>query len=380
MDLSFSPEDRRFRDEVRAWLADNTPREAPPIDSAELRAFELDWQKRQWLGGWAGIAWPKAYGGRGLTVVEQLIWYEEYAAAGAPSVACLVVALNHGGPTLIVRGDERQKAFHLPLILQGEAVWCQGFSEPGAGSDLASLRTRAVVDGDHLVVSGQKIWTSYGNVAEYQELLVRTDPDAPKHKGLTWVICDMRAPGIDIRPIRTMAGHQHFCEVFYDQVRIPLSNVVGQLNQGWSVAMATLGFERGTGYVGHIGRLAYAIEELVEVARARRALNDDQVASRLATVRAEATALRAMVYASASRPVETPGPEGSMIALSYGELNQRVYRLAMDILGPAALDQDGEFGSWAARYLDSFRQTIAGGTAEIRRNIVGERVLGLPRG
>jgi alkylation response protein AidB-like acyl-CoA dehydrogenase len=379
MDLSFSPEERRFRDEVRAWLADNTPRDVPPVHSADLRAFELDWQKRQWEGGWAGIAWPQAYGGRGLSVVEQLIWYEEYAVAGAPPVACLVVALNHGGPTLIVRGNEEQKAFHLPRILQGDVLWCQGFSEPNAGSDLASLRTRGVIDGDHLVVTGQKIWTSYGNVAEYQELLVRTDPDAPPHKGLTWVICDMRTPGIEVRPITTMAGHEHFCEVFYDEVRIPLSNVVGEINQGWSVAMATLGFERGTGYIGHIGRLSHAIEDLIEVARARKVFADDRIAGRLAVARAEAAALRAMAYSSASRPQETPGPEGSMIALAYGELNQRVYRLGADILGAEVLNLDSALGSWNTRYLDSFRQTIAGGTSEIRRNIIGERVLGLPK-
>jgi alkylation response protein AidB-like acyl-CoA dehydrogenase len=379
MNLDFTPEDRLFREEARVWLADNVPKERPPEHSKELRNFELAWQQRQYDGGWAGIAWPKEYGGRGATPVQQLIWFEEYAASGAPPVACLVIALNHGGPTLVVRGTEEQKSFHLPRILKGESVWCQGFSEPGAGSDLASLRTRAVIEDDHLVVTGQKIWTSYADVADYQELLVRTDPDAPKHKGLTWVICDMRAPGIEVRPIRTMAGHEHFCEVFYDNVRIPLSNVVGAVNDGWNVAMATLGFERGTGYVGHLSRLAYAIEELVAMAGPPRSVTDS-IHAQLANCRAEVAALRSMTYAGISRPGDTPGPEGSMIALGYSELNQRMHRLAMEIIGPGSLDLDAPLGKWSVNYLDSFRQTIAGGTSEIRRNIIGERVLGLPRG
>lgn len=379
MNLDFSAEDLAFRGEAREWLQANVPKERPPSDPVALRNFELDWQRLQHAGGWAGISWPREYGGRGATLTQQLIWFEEYAASGAPPVACLVVALNHGGPTLVVRGTEAQKQFHLPRILRGESVWCQGFSEPGAGSDLASLRTRAVIDGDSLVVTGQKIWTSYADVADYQELLVRTDPDAPRHKGLSWVICDMKLPGIDVRPIGTMAGHEHFCEVFYEDVRIPLENVVGAVNDGWSVAMATLGFERGTGYVGHLSRLAYAIEELITLA-GQRTLQTDTVPARLADCRAEAASLRAMAYTGVSRPGDTPGPEGSMIALAYGELSQRVYRLAADIVGSVVLDLDAPPGKWAISFLDSFRQTIAGGTSEIRRNIIGERVLGLPRG
>ena len=379
MDLAFSSDDRAFRLEVRAWLAENTPERAPPMDSLELRDFELEWQRRQYDGGWAGIAWPGEFGGRGLSPVQQMIWYEEYAAAGAPRVGCLVVALNHGGPTLIACASEAQKEFHLPRILRGELVWCQGFSEPNAGSDLAGIRTKGAVDNDHIVVTGQKIWTSYGNVADYQELLIRTDPDAQRHRGLSWLICDMRTPGIDIRPIRTMAGHDHFCEVFYDEVRIPLENVVGGLNNGWSVAMSTLGFERGTGYVGHLHRLAQTIETLVDTARERGVLTEDMAMS-LSLARAEAAALRALAYAGLSRTEAAPGPEGSIIALAYGELHQKVYRLAMDILAEDILDPDRAEGGWAHQYLDSFRQTIAGGTSEIRRNIIGERVLGLPKG
>jgi hypothetical protein len=227
----------------------------------------MAWQRRMFDAGWAGINWPKEFGGRGASLMEQLVWYEEYARVEAPDVTTGFVGLKHAGPTLIACGTETQKAFHLPRILRGEVVWCQGFSEPGAGSDLAALQTKAVIDGDELVVTGQKIWTSFGQIAEYQELLVRTDPDAPKHKGITWVICPMGLPGMDVRPIKTLAGNQDFCEVFYDGVRIPLGNVVGAVNDGWRVAMATLSFERGTAFMSEQVRLARRVDALVETAR-----------------------------------------------------------------------------------------------------------------
>ena len=223
MVLDYDQDDVAFWEEVRDWLQTNAPRERRPEAGPEMRAFLLAWQPRQYDGGWAGLAWPKEPGEQGLS----LIWHEEYAAAKAPPIGCLFVAMNHGGPTLIAWGTDAQKAFHLPKILKGESVWCQGFSEPGAGSDLASISSRAVIDGDDLVVSGQKIWTSYGHVADYQELLVRTSRGEKKHDGLTWVICPMDAPGIEVRTITTISGSQHFCEIFYDNVRIPMANVVG---------------------------------------------------------------------------------------------------------------------------------------------------------
>src|SRR5262249_9922076 len=214
-----------FRADARAWLEANVPREPRP-ESADLtarRAYDMAWQRRMYDAGWAGINWPKEYGGRGATLMEQLIWYEEYARVGAPDVTTGFVGLKHAGPTLIACGSEEQKAYHLPRSVRGDVVWCHGFSEPNAGSDLASLQTRAEIVGDHLVVNGQKIWTSFGHVAEFQELLVRTDPNAARpHAGITWVICPMDAPGLDIRPIKTLAGNSDFCEVFYDNVRIPL--------------------------------------------------------------------------------------------------------------------------------------------------------------
>src|SRR5690606_14858751 len=229
MDLDFTKEQVEFRDQVRTWLVENKPREERPRDSAGIRDYDTAWQRKQFEGGWAGIAWPTEYGGRGLTLLQQLIWYEEYAAQGFPGIDANFVGLSHAGPTLITRAREEQKAFHLPKILEGEAIWCQGFSEPEAGSDLAALKTKAVVDGDSLVVTGQKIWTSFAMCADYRELLVRTDNTGTKHHGITWVICDMRSPGIDVRPIRTIEGGEEFCEVFYDDVRIPLTNIVGEM-------------------------------------------------------------------------------------------------------------------------------------------------------
>lgn len=402
MDIAFTAEEEAFRQRARQWIEANKP-ENPPAenDLAARREFDLAWQRRMYEAGWAGISWPREYGGRGAALMEQLIWYEEFARAKAHEPNTLFVGLNHGGPTLIACGSEEQKAFHLPRILRGETVWCQGFSEPGAGSDLAGLQCKAVVDGDDLVVTGQKTWTSFAQIAEFQELLVRTDPEAPKHKGITWVICPMDARGLEIRPIRTMAGHQDFCEVFYDEVRIPRANIVGQMNDGWRVAMSTLSFERGTAFLSEQVRLARLVDELVEVARSapcpgspgKAALEDDEIARKLALARAEVEALRSMTYRSVSRTARTgmPSSEASLIRLFFSELQQRVLGLAMDILGAEILDWDDEDRddpsglrrrvreTWAFRWLLAFSSTIAAGSKDIQRNIIGDRVLGLPR-
>lgn len=387
MELRFSKEDDDFRDEVRTWLIENAPNEPRPRSGRAMREFDLEWQRRQWEGGWAGISWPVEYGGRGLSLVRQLIWYEEYAKLGLPAIDSRFVGLSHAGPTLIVHGTAEQQAFHLPRILKGEVVWCQGFSEPGAGSDLASVRTRAAVDGDQLVVNGQKIWTSFADVADYQELLVRTNSEVPKHKGLTWVICDMSSPGIDVRPIRTMDGGQELCEVYYDEVRVPLENVVGGIDRGWGVAIATLSFERGTAFMLNQVQLADTLERLIEAARSRRGwlgrvVLDGDAETDLAELRAEVAALKALTYMSVSRNArsEMPGPEGSMLKLQWAELNKRVHRLAVEILGPESLALDaGTSGEWTQGFLHSFSASIGGGTSEIMRNIIAERVLGLPR-
>ena len=390
MDLDFSAGQRDFREEVRTWLAGHKPAEPRPSDPVGIRAYDTGWQRTQYDGGWAGISWPTEYGGRGLSLLEQLIWYEEYGRAALPSIDSTFVGLNHAGPTLIQCATAEQKAAHLLPILRGDALWCQGFSEPGAGSDLASLRTRGVIDGDELVVSGQKIWTSSAFVADWQELLVRTDPSASRHQGITWVICDMHSPGIDVRPIQSMDRESEFCEVFYDDVRIPLGNVVGALNDGWQVAMSTLSFERGTAFTAGQVRLASTVEHLIDLAGQRpgplrrgTALADESLAVRLATARAEVAALRAMTYAVISRSVRrgTPGPEGSIVKLYFSEIEQRVARLSVDVLGPDSLRFVSKWlpGGWTGDYLRSYASSIGGGTSEIQRNIIGERVLGLPR-
>ena len=388
MELTYSDQEIAFRQEIRDWLRANAPREPLPPVGPEQREYLLAWQRKQYDAGWAGISWPVEYGGRGLSPIEQAIWYEECASANAPEAACLFVGLNHGGPTLIARGNEEQKAFHLPKILRGEVIWCQGFSEPGAGSDLANIKTRGDIDGDHLVVNGQKIWTSFAQLAEYQELVVRTEPGSERHKGLTWVICDMKTPGITVRPIEALDGQYHNCEVFYDNVRIPLSNVVGEIGDGWKVAMSTLSFERGSAFMQAQLELSQRVERLIALASkecddegGQSLLEDSSVAMELAGLRGEVNAMRAMTLMAVSRGrrEEMPGPEGTMLALYYAELIQKVLRTAMDLLGPRTLQREGEWADWSDEYLKHFARTIGGGTAEIRRNIIGQRVLGLPR-
>jgi alkylation response protein AidB-like acyl-CoA dehydrogenase len=389
MRLQVTAEEREFRRDVRGWLQTNVPREMRPLEGQALRDFDLLWQRRQFQGGWAGISWPKEYGGRGSSLAQQLIWYEECARAGAPVGGSMFVALTHAGPTLITRGSETQKAFHLPKILRGEAIWCQGFSEPNAGSDLANLKTQARIEGDTLVVNGSKIWTSYAYLADYQELLLRTDLSAPRHKGLTWVICDMHSPGITVHRIPTMSSTGNLCQVFYDEVRIPIENVVGDINDGWNVSMTTLGFERGTAFIGHQVALASTVDKLVALAGnvsaadgCGTAIDDGAVASALGTLRAQVAALRAMTYLSVSRGLvqEVPGPEGNVIALYYAELSKKVYALAVELLGAEGLEKRTTERDWLTEYLDAFKNTIAGGSSQIRRNVIGERLLGLPRG
>ena len=377
MQFEFSADDEAFRREARAWLTANKPQQRIPAEGPSSREHTVAWLKRLHEAGWSGISWPKEYGGRGLSSEKQVIWYEEYAFSGAPSpLNPSFVSLNHAGPTLIACGTEEQKAFHLPKILSGEALWCQGFSEPGSGSDLASLRSFGTIDGSDLVVSGQKIWSSFSDIADYQELLIRTEPGSRGNRGLTWVICDMRAPGITVRPIRNLAGTAHFGEVFYDNVRIPLSNVVGGLGQGWATAMVTLGFERGTAAVTLQIELLRKIECLQNRAR-QLALNDPSLLHRMAIARAEAVGLRALTYETFFSTPENVSA-GSVVRLYFAELAQRIHRIAMDIFGPLNMSFEATNG-WAEDYLESYSETIAGGTSEIQRNIIGERLLGLPR-
>lgn len=381
MDILFSPEEHRFREECRDWLHANVPAQRRPMDAAAAIEFDKAWQRRLFDAGWAGINWPVEYGGRGLSIVQQVIWLEEYARAHAPWIGANFVGINHGGPTLILNASEAQKEYHLPRILRGDSIWCQGFSEPGAGSDLAGIKCRARIEGDELVVSGTKIWTSFAHVADWQELVVRTEEGSQRHKGLSWVICNMHAPGIEIRPIRKMSGQVEFAQVFYDDVRVPLANVVGGLGNGWKVAMSTLSFERGTGFIADQVKQSQEIEELLARARATGAIRDDAIAEQLAQLRAEVAALRAMTYRNISEVVRTgqPGPEASVIRLFTSELGQRLERMALTLAGEAILDFRYGEDDLVADYLRGFAATIAGGTAQIQRDIIAERLLGLPK-
>lgn len=381
MNLDLSPEQESFRSRVRDWLRENAPKEPQPLTGPALAAFDKAWQRKMHDAGYAGIAWPKEYGGCGFDTVQQLLWLEEYARAGGPDVGVNFVGLNHAGPTLIARASETQKAYHLPRILTGEAVWCQGFSEPGAGSDLASLRTRGRIEADHIVVSGSKIWTSYAEHAHFQELLIRTDPDSERHKGLTWIICDMTLPGITIRPIGMMSGGHNFCEVFYDDVRIPVENVVGKINEGWSVAMSTLSFERGTGFIAEQILLEADIDRLRQDILEGKLGARPETLTRIGTLRAQILAIKAMTYASVARNERQggPGPEGSLIKLQTGAAKQALNRLRADLMGADALAFDGESRTTIQKYLYSHAATIGGGTTEIQREIVADRLLGLPR-
>ncbi|MDB6104726.1 MAG: acdA 1 [Gammaproteobacteria bacterium] len=366
-----------FRHEARQWLEDNAPAEPPPEDGPASREYVLAWLKKQARGGWTGIAWPRDVGGRGLSVLEQIVWFEEYARAAAPSpLDASFVGLNHAGPTLIACGTPEQKAFHLPRILAGEVIWCQGFSEPAAGSDLASLKTRGRVEGDELVIDGHKIWSSFADIADWQELLIRTDPQARTSAALSWVICPMNAPGMTVRPIRTMAGPRKYCEVFYDSVRVPLSNVVGGLNNGWGTAMSTLSFERGTAGLALLIGLTLKVEKLLAACPVDR----PEMRLRLARLRAEGASIRATTYRFAlDSENAVPDASGSIIRLCFAEFSQRVSAAAIDLYGLDAPEVVGTHG-WGHDYLDAFSETIAGGTAEIQRNIIAERVLGLPKG
>ncbi|MDP3905956.1 acyl-CoA dehydrogenase family protein [Novosphingobium sp.] len=381
MDITFSPAEQQFRAECRDWLHDNVPDRRRPMDAADALAFDKAWQRRLFDAGWAGINWPTQYGGRGLSIVQQVIWLEEYAHANAPWIGANFVGVNHGGPTLILNASEAQKEYHLPRILKGEAIWCQGFSEPGAGSDLAGIRTRGRIEGNELVITGSKIWTSFAHVADWQELVLRTEDGSQRHRGLSWVICPMHAPGIEVRTIRKMSGQTEFAQVFYDDVRIPLDNVVGGLGNGWKVAMSTLSFERGTGFIADQVKQSEEIEELLERARQTGAIRDDGIAAQLAQLRAEVAALRAMTYRNISQVVRTgqPGAEASVIRLFTAELGQRLERMGLLLAGDDILDFRYGNDNLVADYLRGFAATIAGGTAQIQRDIIAERLLGLPK-
>jgi alkylation response protein AidB-like acyl-CoA dehydrogenase len=393
MDLNLNQEELAFRDELRAWLKANVPTdwEEHREESLEQRFDYLKrWQRKLYDGGWAGISWPKEYGGRGASLMQQVIFWQEMALAGAPPLAN-VLGLGIIGPTIIAFGTEEQKKRYLSKILSAEEIWCQGFSEPDAGSDLANVRCEARLEGDHYVVNGQKVWNSYGWAADWCELVVRTDATAEKHKGLTVLLVDMKSKGVDVRPLKQMTGESEFNEIFFHDVHVPVANVVGKVNQGWSVAMGTLMHERGTFGAGLQVTYKRNMERLIELARktprnGHTAAEDPIFRQKLAQLYAEIEIMRANQMRAFSRISATgvPGPEGSIQKIFWSELNQRFQQVAQELLGPygqleAGDDHAIDNGSWAYGYLRSRGNTIEAGTSEIQRNIIGHFVLGLPK-
>lgn len=395
MDFHFTPEEEAFRHELRSWLAANLPRDYDPeefawgLDVDERFRFQMTWHGKLHEGRWVGIHWPKEYGGRGATLIEQLIFHEELERVHAPRPAN-VLGLMMAGPVIMHWGTEEQKKRYLPKILSGEELWCEGLSEPGAGSDLASLQTRAVEDGDSFIVNGQKVWTSGAHRSQWCQLFVRTDPDAPKHKGMACLLVDMKSPGVTVRPLVQITGDADFNEVFFSDVRVPKANLVGLKDQGWQVLVTTLMFERSG--IGFDLPVDATLQQLIALTRhieldGRPASVDPAVRQKLAQFSIECKAIRYNVLRHLTRRLKgnPPGPEGSIGKLAGSEVGLKMAAFATELLGahapllvdsPHALEQ----GKWARVALGARALTIAGGTSEVQRNIVGERVLGLPKG
>jgi alkylation response protein AidB-like acyl-CoA dehydrogenase len=385
VDLRDTPDEAAFRSKLRAWIEENLSEELRGLRGGEARFEELgrEWSGKLHEGGYAGLTWPKEYGGAGAPYSYQAIALEEFARAEAPAHVG-VIGLGMAGPTIMAHGTEEQKARYLSKILSAEEIWCQGFSEPGAGSDLAGVRTRADRDGDRFIVNGQKVWSSYAHIADFCILLTRSDPDSTKHAGLTYVIADMRAPGVEVRPLRQITGESEFNEIFFEDVEVPIENLLGEVGGGWQVAMTTLLHERGTLGFALTAALDVGVRKLVALAR-ERAPDDPIVRDRIAREWIELQALRYTNYRALTKLMQTgvPGPEGSVAKLRWSEANQRLTKLALEILGPdeaPVADGDGFLGGyWQYQQLRSRGNTIEAGTSEILRNIVAERVLGLPR-
>jgi alkylation response protein AidB-like acyl-CoA dehydrogenase len=387
MDFTYPPEAEAFRAEFRAWLDAHLTddlrtggvSESLEVDDARLERLRA-WNRLLADARYAAIAWPEEWGGRGAGVMEQVVYAEEMHRAHAPGTLN-PLGLSNIAPAIIEHGTDEQKRELLPRMLRGDDIWCQGFSEPNAGSDLASLRTSAVRDGDSWIVNGQKTWNTLGNLANWCELLVRTDPNVPKHKGITCLLVDMTLPGVEVRPLTTITGEKEFNEIFFTDVRVPVSSTLGPVNEGWRVAMTTLAYERGTVAKLHLGTRA-KIQRLIDVARAtsigdgRTAVDDPVLRERLAGVYLEGELLKLISERALSgelhgRPM---GPEGSIAKLLWSEAEQHIAEVAADVLGPDALT-----GSWARDRVYSRALTIAGGTTQVNKNIVAQKILGLPR-
>ncbi len=396
MDFDFTAEQQGFRQEVRDWLGRHVPADLRGRGFAASRADHeqvarlREWQRQLHGAGYVGIDWPTEYGGRGASILEQIILYEEMSRAQAPQPLNRS-GLSMLGPTLMRHGTPAQRERHLSKILTAEEIWCQGFSEPNAGSDLANLQTRAVLDGDVYVINGQKVWTSMAHVSEWGFFLVRTDPSAAKHKGITFILVDMKTPGISIRPLRQITGEAEFNEVFLENVRVPAANVVGKVNEGWGVAITTLAYERDVlTMIRHIS-LRTALDRLVALARRTKrnghtAADDPVLRQKIATLVIGERCLGLNGYRSLTRILSgrPPGPEGSTSKLFWSQIDQELAELATEIIGPySQIAQPSEWapdeGQWEFYALLARGSGIRAGTSEILRNILGERVLGLPK-
>jgi len=391
MDFDFTAEQEAFRKDVRAWLETNLPDDlrgrafaSSRADVEEVRRLRA-WQKTMAEAGYVGMDWPREFGGRGASIVEMVILYQEMARAESPQL------VNRGGvsmlgPTLMKYGTPAQQKRFLPKILTAEDLWCQGFSEPNAGSDLANLQTRAVRDGDHYVINGQKVWTSMGHVADWGFFLVRTDPNAAKHKGISFLLVDMKTPGITVRPLRQMTGEAEFNETFLDNVRVPVENLVGKENEGWAVAITTLAYERDLlTFIRHIS-LRNALHRLVKLVRERGRGADPVIRQKIATLWIGEQVLQLNAYRSLTKILRggQPGPEGSTSKLYWSQIDQDLAQVATEVIGPASQVAPGsawapDEGQWEFYALLAQASGIRAGTSEILRNILGERVLGLPK-
>ncbi|MCK9503741.1 MAG: acyl-CoA dehydrogenase [Porticoccaceae bacterium] len=396
MDFKYSAEEQQFRDELRQWLSENLPKGwgetvFEPEDEDEMYLSRLEWEKKLYKGGWSGIEWPKKYGGRGATLIEQAIFAEEMARAKAPE-GLNIIGRNLVATTLLHHGTEEQRLRYLPKILSGDEVWCQGFSEPNAGSDLASVRCKAELKGDHFVVNGQKIWTSYGQYAQWCIVLVRTNSEVAKHKGISFLLVDMRSPGVTLRPLKQISGESEFNETFFDNVEVPLENLVGELNGGWKIAMTTLAYERGPeDALGRQIRFKQELDRLIhtlsQLQRNDRAIIEDPVVrQKVAKSIVDLEVMRLNVLRRFSKALkgEPRGPDASMVKLYWSHIMQNMYEMALEVLGPLASLTEGDslaaaMGRYQLSYLQSRAFTIYSGSSEIQRNIIAERVLGLPK-
>jgi alkylation response protein AidB-like acyl-CoA dehydrogenase len=388
MDFRFTPEEEAFRSEVRAWLEENLTPEFKELGGrggpADDQSWDvrMEWERKLGQAGWIGLGWPKEVGGRGASLLQQVIFNEEHARAGAPARTSF---FGEGllGPTIVALGTDEQKHRFLPPILRAEELWCQGYSEPDAGSDLARVKTTAELDGDEWVVTGQKIWTTLAHHADWMFAVCRTDPDAPRHRGLSYLLVPMHQDGVEVRPIRTIAGSAEFNEVFLNGARTAKEHVVGEVNEGWKVAMATLGFERGTAFLSQQLRFEEEMRELLAVARKEGPAESPVVRQHLADAYVKLRILRYNGYRMLTAMARhgSFGPEASIGKLYWTSWHRAFGELGMAVLGPAGDVVGPGYGlnDLQRTFLDSRAETIYAGSSEIQRNVIGERVLGLPR-